>query len=128
MKRPALLGMIVAAPRSLAINGDDLGFGEIRRNAPQILDPGAEALGEQVTVDGIDQVVERVVARDTGLIRQKVPKKWEVDPAPAMDLNEILRASQRAAQHHQQDLRQGIQHLPGLARVLQAGEVIEKGR
>src|SRR4051794_38474600 len=39
--------------------------------------------------------------------------------APEPGLDEILRSRQRRAEHEQHDLRQRIDHLPGLARVLE---------
>lgn len=50
----------------------------------------------------------------------------EVQPlAPQLDLDEVLHAAEGRAQHHEQDLRQGIDDAPALTRIGQRREMIE---
>ena len=100
-------------------------------NAPsrlaQTFDPGGEAFGEQMrAVDGVDDVVQRVVAGNPCLEGQQAAEELLMHLAPAPDLDEVLRPGQRSAQHDQQHLGQRKQHLPGLARVFQCGEVVDQ--
>src|SRR3954447_25302052 len=46
---------------------------------------------------------------------------------PEPDFDEVLRARQRCAEHKQHDLRQRIDDLPDLARVLEGREVFDQG-
>ena len=114
------------ASRGLAVDGDDLGGGAGRGWLAQALDPGGETLGKERPVDGVDDVVQGVVAGDPGLVGQQAAEEVLVHLTPAPDLHEILSPGQRAAQHQQKDFRQRKQNLPGLARVLQRSKVFDQ--
>src|SRR5471030_2492168 len=47
--------------------------------------------GEQLTVECIDCVVQRILSRESIRVWQKTPKKTQVHRAPAPKLDEILR-------------------------------------
>ena len=128
MQRPAVLAAVVSAPRGLAIDGDDLGRGGGQSGLAQVFDPGGEALCEERAVDRVDDIVEGVMTGNACLEGQQATEELMVHLAPAPDLHEIFCAGQCAAQHDQLDLRQGIQNLPRLTRVMQRGEVVDKGR
>ena len=128
MQRPTVLAAVVSAPRGLAVDGDDLGRGGGRSGLAQVFDPGGEALSEQHAVDGVDDIVEGVMTGNACLEGQQAAEELMMHLAPAPDLHEIFCPRQCAAQHDQQDLRQGKQNLPRLTRVMQRGEVVDKGR
>mgnify|MGYP003126639628 CR=1 FL=1 len=94
----------------------------------QGFDPGDEAVREQRRRQGVHHVVQRVVRGNSPLEGQEPAQKLQFPAAPPLDLGEILGAGQRPAQDDQQDLLKRIDHLPGLPRIIEGGEVIEKGR
>jgi hypothetical protein len=68
----SIFAAVVPAPRSLAVDGDDLGHtGAGLARLAQAFYPGGEALGEERAIDGIDDVIERIVAGDTRLEGQQ---------------------------------------------------------
>ena len=109
------------APRGLAVDGDDVGL--IARATSR---PSCEAGLEQLGIEPVDHVVERVVSRDAVLIGQEPPQEIEPLFAPQADLHKILHAAKRGAKHQQQDLRQRIQNPPALPRVRQRREMIDQ--
>jgi hypothetical protein len=66
------------------------------------------------------------MARDAVPARQGAAQEGEVLPAPELDLGEVARPGQGGAEQEQQDLRQGIEHLGLLPRVLRVGEAVEQ--
>ena len=66
MQRRASLGPRMAAPRGLAVDGDD-----VRLGLAQLRHPGHEAGFEQSRVEGVDDVAQRVVAGNTVLVGQE---------------------------------------------------------
>jgi hypothetical protein len=82
----------------------------------QVLDPGRKTLREEIRVEGVDHVVQRVARRDAAPERQKRAQEAELGLAP-LGLSKCLGPGQRGAEHHKHDLRQRILDLPGLARV-----------
>ena len=92
----------------------------------QRLDPAGEAGLEQLRVERVDHVVERVVGRNAALVGQETPQEVEPLFAPQPDLDEILHARQRGAEHQQQYLRQRIQDPPALAGVRQSRKMVEQ--
>ncbi len=107
--------------RGLAVDGNDVGF-----VLAQALDPGGEAGAEEVGVERIDDVVERVVRRDAVAERQQAAQEGELLPAPQPDFDEVLGAGQRRAQHQQHDLRQRVEHLARLPWVVECREMVEQ--
>ena len=95
----------------------------LQRGASRIYDIAAIVDG---AVDGVDDVVEGVVAGNARLERQQAAQEVLVHLPPPPDLHEILGAGQRAAQYEQKDFRKRIQHLPGLARVFERGKVLDQ--
>ena len=77
MQRLAALSPRMAAPRGLAVDGDDVGVA-----VAQALDPGRETAIEQLGVERVDHVVERVVGRQPALVRQETPQKIQPLLAP----------------------------------------------
>ena len=114
------LGLGVAAPGGLAVDGDEVGLG-----LAQAVDPGGEAGLEEVGVERVDDVVQGVVRRQAPRIGQETTQEAQALLAPQPDLDEIVHAAQRGAQDQQQDLRKRVDHPPLLARILQGGEVLE---
>ncbi len=119
MQRLASLGTRMAAPRGLAIDGDDLGIA-----VAQGLDPACEASLEEVGIERVDHVVERVVRRDAALVGQETAQKVEALLTPQLRLDEIVHAAQRRAQHHKQDFRQRVGDTPTLAGIRQRRKMI----
>jgi hypothetical protein len=98
------------------------GFGLAQR-----LDPGHKAGLEQRGVERVDHVVESIVGGNALYERQEPAQEGQVLAAPEPGFDEILRPRQRRAQDQQHDLRQRIDHLPGLARVLERREMFNQG-
>ena len=96
VERPAPPGLVVAAARRFPVDGDDLGLPVAQRFHPV----GKTAL-EQFRVDAVHHVVERVVGRDAALERQKAAQKLQPRFAPKLDLDEVVHAAQRGAQHYE---------------------------
>ncbi len=109
------------AARGLAVNGDD-----VRCAVAQRLDPGDEAGLEQRGIEGINHVVQGVVGGNAALIGQEAAQKVQALLAPQLDLDEILHAAQRRAQHQEHDLRQRVDHPPLLTRIAQRRKMVEK--
>jgi hypothetical protein len=63
---------------------------------------------------------------DALLEGKETPQKVELLARPSFDLAEILGPGHRPAQDDQQDLGRRIDDLPGSARVLEGGKMIEK--
>src|SRR4029077_20229685 len=72
MQRLAPLAAGMGSPRRLSVDGNDVGV-----VLAQGLDPGAEASLEQLSVEPVDHVIERVVSRDAALIGQEPPQEIE---------------------------------------------------
>ena len=121
VQRLAALGPGMAAARGLAVDGDD-----VRLGLAQASTQATKQRLEQRRVEGVDDVAQRVVARDAVAVGQEAAQESQVLPAPEPRLDEIVRARQGGGQHQEQDLRQRIEHLPGLARVLQRREMSSK--
>ena len=107
MQRVLALAFVMSPARGLAIDGDD-----VRIASAQALHPGDEALREGFGWQGVDHIVECVMGGDAVLQGQEAAQKIELFVGPALDLDEIIGPGHRRAQHTQQDLRQGIDHLP----------------
>ena len=121
MKRFTSFGTSMRTPRCLAINRDDVGC-----VLTQPFDPGAETRLEDLRVQRVDHVVQRVMRGYAMLVNQEPPQKVQPLSTPQRDLDKIIHAGQRPAQNQQQDFRQRIDHPPGLAWVLQRRKMIQK--
>lgn len=104
----------MAAARGLAVDGDQL-----RLVGAQSVNPSHEAVLEQRGVERVEHAVERVVRGNAVGERQKTAQEIQPLLAPGPDLHKIVRTRQGGGQHQKQNLRQGIEHLGNLARVLQ---------
>ncbi len=122
MQGIAALPPVVAAPRGLPIDGDDVGV-----IVAQAADPGQEAGFEQLRVQGCEHVAQRIVARDAAFVAVEAPEKPQMLRPPQRGLDEVVRSGDRRGQHQQQDFREWIQHLGMLTRVRKGGEVIQQG-
>jgi hypothetical protein len=111
----------MAPARGLAVDGDD-----VRLGVAQLCHPGHEADLEPCRVDGVDHVAQRVVARDPVPVGQEPAQEGQMLSAPQPRLDEVVSAGQGGGQHQEQDLRQRVEHLPGLARILQRREMIQQ--
>ena len=96
MQRLAAPAPPMGPPRCLAINGNDVG-----RMLVQGFDPVGKAGLEQLRVEPVDHVIERVVGRDAALVGQETSQKIKPLFAPQLDFHEILHARQRGAKHKQ---------------------------
>jgi hypothetical protein len=68
------------------------------------------------------------VRRNAPLERQHRPQKRELLAAPDPHLDKILGPGQRRAQNDQHDLGQRINHLAGLAWIVERRKMVEQGR
>jgi hypothetical protein len=82
---------------------------------------------KQLGIECIDDVIQYVVARDAMGEWQEAAQELQMDPTPAADFDEILGACEAAAEHQKQDLRQWLDHFPGLPRVLQGRKLFDQG-
>jgi hypothetical protein len=112
MQRLATVAARMGSPRGLTVDGDD-----VRRVIAQRLDPVVEAGLEQLSIEPVDYVVERVVGRQATFVGQETPQEIEPLVAPQPDFHEILHTRQFGAKHQQQYFRQRIHNPPMLARV-----------
>src|SRR4051794_18348979 len=94
----------------------------------QALDPAHEAGPEQPGIERGDHLAQRVVARHPVLAGQEATEEGEVLVAPERDLDDVIGPRQGGAQQQEQDLRQRVEHLGPLPRVLERREVVEQGR
>jgi hypothetical protein len=111
----------MTAPRGLAIDCND---GRVL--GPQRLHPAQKAGLERLTINRGDHVAQHVVAWDAAPIRAEPAQDVQVLSAPQGNLNKVVRSRNGRAQQQQQDFRQRIQHLAGLARVVERGEMGQK--
>jgi hypothetical protein len=123
MQRGLARGPVVAAPRGLTVQRD-----ELRRILAQRARPGHEAGREQLGVDAVHQDIEPTPAGQAMVKRQKTAQKVQMSLAPGGNVIEIIARRNRPADNKQQDLRQGMGHPPLLARVLDNRKMIQKAR
>src|SRR3954470_11914253 len=119
----AALAPRVGAPRGLAVDRD-----EVRLGLAQAFDPRREAGLEQLGVERGDHLAQRVVARHPVLAGQEATEEGEVLVAPERDLDDVIGPRQGGAQQQEEDLRQRVEHLGLLPRVLERREVVEQER
>jgi hypothetical protein len=122
VQRLAALAAVMRAPHGLAIDGDDLGIA-----VTQGRDPGGEAGLEEIGVESVDDVVQRVVRRQAALLGQEAAETIQALLAPQLDLDEVLHAAERRAEHDEQELRQRIHDAPRFTRIAQRREMVEHG-
>src|SRR5487761_2765070 len=113
----------MGAAGGLAINRDD-----VRVAVVQAVDPGDEAFGEQPGVQGVHQVIQRIVAGNAVFVGQGPAQEVEMDFAPVLDLDEIVGSDDGGTQDQQQDFGKRVKHLDELSRVFQRCKVVEQGR
>jgi hypothetical protein len=121
MQRLSAFSPLMRASRGLAVDGDHVRIGVLQGR-----DPGGEARLEQLGIERIDEVVQRVVAGDAVLVAQERAQEGQMLIAPLLDLDEIIGASQRCSQCQKQKLGQRIDHLPRLPRVFQRRKMLEQ--
>jgi len=126
MQRLAALVAGMRAPRRLSIDSNDIGGDNIGFARAQSLHPGRKAVLEQVGIDRPDYLAQRIVARDTVRIRPQAAQKRQVACTPQRHLDKIIGPGQRRAQQQQNDLRQRIENLCRLPRVVQRRKPIEQ--
>lgn len=100
MQGIAALAPVMAAPRGLAINGDDLGI-----IVAQAADPGHEAGFKQLRVQRREHVTQHIVARDAAFVGVKASEKGQMLDAPQRCFYEVARPGDRRRQHQKQDFR-----------------------
>ena len=120
MQGIAALAPVVAAPRGLAVNGDDVGVG-----VDQAADPGLEA-GRQLRYQCGEHVAQCIVARDPAFVAVDVLEERQMLGSPQCRLDEVVRPGDGRRQHQQQDFSEWIQYLGMLTRVAKGGEVIQQ--
>ena len=100
MQRVTPLAPVMAAPRGLAVDGDDPGV-----IVAQAAHPGEEAGLEQFRVQMREHVAQRVVAGDAVRVRVKTAEERHALPSPQHRLHEIIRPRERRRQHQEHDFR-----------------------
>jgi hypothetical protein len=87
MQRLAALAAVVRAPRSLAVDGDNVGLG-----VAQLVDPGHKAGLEERGVECVDDVVEGIVGGKAVVEGQESAQEVQVLHTPEPDFDEVLRS------------------------------------
>ena len=100
VQRLAPLGAGMAAARGLAVDGDNVGL-----HLAQRLHPRHEAGLEQLGIERVDHVVQRVVGRDAVPEGQEPAQERQLLAAPQPCLDKVVRPGQGRGQHQQQELR-----------------------
>ena len=126
MQRRSPLALVAATPGCLAVDGDDLGSRKIGTGGPQAFRPGHEIVPEGIVIQRVEQVVQRVMAGNAALERQKTTQKVQMQPAPQRNIREAFGSGHLAAQHQKHDLVQRIQDLPRLPRIGKPRKVLKK--
>jgi hypothetical protein len=111
----------MAAPRRLAIDRDEVG--SIRPHLPH---PRRKAGGEQPGIDPVHQQGQPAAAGNAVVIRQDLAQKRQMRLTPGGDVFVIVAVGDRPAHHQKQNLRQGVSHPPGLARVIDPREMLQQ--
>ena len=101
MERRLALAAIMAAPRCLAVDGDQ--FGPIR---PARAHPACEAGRKQRRIDPIHHDRQPAPTRNTMIIRQKSAQKLKMPRTPQPDRIIIVAIRNRTAHDQKKDLRQ----------------------
>src|SRR3954465_5256311 len=74
------------------------------------------------------QIAPKIIMGGKAIVeRQKPAQEVQVLTPPEPDFDEVLRARQRCAEHEEHDLRERVDDLPDLARVLEGREVFDQG-
>src|SRR4051812_44690175 len=94
-----------------------------RRPSPQLTKQALNSPGSSG-----DHLAQRVVARPPVLAGQEATEEGEVLVAPERDLDDVIGPRQGGAQQQEEDLRQRVEHLGLLPRVLERREVVEQER
>ena len=120
VQRLAPLPSVVAAPRGLAIDRDDL-----RGTVAEVFNPGEEATFEQAGVDGREHVAQCVVAGNAVLVREETAEKCLIFLSPERGLHEIVRPGDRRGQGQKKNFNQRVKHFRMLTRVFEGGKMAQ---
>src|SRR3954447_23495702 len=112
MQRLLARAPVMAAPRGLAVDGDQLG-----RVRPSLAHPTHEAGREHLRIHAVHQRAQPIRTGDALKIGQEAAQEGEMGLAPIHDVVGIIAGRDRAAYHQEQDLRQGVSSPPLLAPV-----------
>jgi hypothetical protein len=115
------LAVVVGAARRLAVEGD-----ELVPPRPLRCHPALEAAPEQDRIDPIDESAQPAFAGNAVVECREPPQGVEMMLAPGDDVVEIVAGRDGRAGHQQQHLLEWIHHPPGLAVVVQFGEMLQK--
>lgn len=121
MQRGLVLGAIMTATRGLPIDGDELG--SLR---PGLAHPASEGRREQRRIDAVHEQGEPASARHAVLIRQIAAQEADVGLAPRCNSVEVIAIGHGGADDEQQHLAKRMRDAPGLARVVNDREMVEK--
>ena len=116
----AIFRPVMRAPRGLAIDGD-----HVRIAVAQARDPIHETRLEQLGIDPVQHVGQRIVARDAVAVWQIGAQEIETFKPPFTHLDQIVRPSDRGAHEQQNDFFQRIHNLDLLTRVFQGCKVLQ---
>jgi hypothetical protein len=111
----------VAAARGFAINGD-----QIEPVGPGLANPGGEGRRKQRRIDAVHEQGQPASAGRAMRVGQVVAQEAEVRFAPGRDRLVMVAVGHRAADHEKQHLPQRMRDAPGLARIVDDREMIEK--
>ncbi len=121
MQRRLVLGAIMAAARGFPVYGDELGTFR-----PCLAHPGGEGRREQRRIDAVHEQSEPASARNAVLVGQIAAQEADVRVAPGGDGVEMIAIGHGGADDEQQHLAQRMRDAPGLARVVDDREMVEK--
>ena len=121
VQRGLALSLVMAAPRSLTVDGDHVASGLAQRVYPR-RKAGLETLRRQ----RVDGVIEGVVRGNTFRKRQKAAQKIKRPVTSAFHLNKILSPRHGRAQHNQKHFLQWVANLPRLAGVIKGRKMVKQ--
>ena len=120
VQRVLALSPVMATPRSLTVDGDNVRSGVALRVYPR-RKAGMETLRRQ----RVDDVIEGVVRGHAFRKRQKVAQNIKLPVTPAFDLNKILSPRHGRAQHNQKHFLQWVANLPRLTGVIKGRKMVK---
>src|SRR6202050_264351 len=120
-RRTLVLGAVVAAARTLAVDGDEMGA-----IGPSLAHPSRKHRRKQRRVDAVHKQRQPAPARNAMRVGQIAAQKREIDLAPGGDRLVVVAVRHRAADHEQQHFRQRVGDTPRLARILNRRKIGEK--
>ena len=112
--------------RGLAIDGDDFGGDNAGFCLPQPVDPGHKGDGEEVAIERVHHIVQRVMRRNAAPERQYPAQEPQLFQTLETRFDEVLGPGEGHTQDQKQEFWQWIQNFTKLAGIIKTGEMVQK--